>query len=375
MRNLAWVDTAADLESAVMEMARHRSVAVDAEMDSYFVYHTKLCLVQISAGDTDFLIDSLALEDLSPLNRVFQNPEIRKVVHAGENDIPYFRGRGVTFVTLFDTHLAARLLDLESKSLAGLVEKFFSVSLSKDQQRADWRLRPLPAEQVAYARDDTAYLNELADILERLLAEAGLRVEAEQAFANLERFEVRRKDWDPDGWAKIKGARELTGPQRSALAELFGWRERLASKEDLALFRVVGNGLLLALARKKFVHANDLKAWAKSSWLTENATELVALISRAQARGGIPFPEVDRKRHGGLDFEEEALFSRLRDWRNEESRRREVAPERVMSNRQLKEIIKRRPRDMVELSQVETLEPWRCQEYGEVILAILLKSG
>lgn len=371
MRNLLWVDTAEALDDAVREMSRHRSVAVDAEMDSYFVYHTKLCLVQISAGETDFLLDSLALDDLTPLNQVFQNPEIRKVVHAGENDIPFFRGRGVTFVTLFDTHLAARLLDLESKSLAGLVEIFFSVTLSKDQQRADWRIRPLPEEQVAYARDDTAYLNELADILEVRLRDQGLEVEAEQAFATLERFEVRRKDWDPDGWAKIKGAKELTGPQRSALAELFGWRERLASKEDLALFRVVGNGLLLALARKKFVHAGDLKAWARSPWLSDHATELVELISRAQSRGSIPFPEMGRKGHGGLDPQDEALFGRLRDWRNEESRRREVAPERVMSNRQLKEIIKRRPSGLEELKQVDGIEPWRIQEYGQAVLSLL----
>ena len=371
---MLWVDSPVELLKAVDEMAHHRSVAVDAEMDSYFVYHTKLCLVQISAGETDYLIDSLALDDLTPLNRVFQDPEIRKVVHAGENDIPYFRGRGVTVVNLFDTHLAARLLELESKSLAGLVDKFFSVSLAKDQQRADWRLRPLPVEQIAYAREDTAYLNELADILEGLLKDQGLEIEAEQAFANLERFEVRAKEWDPDGWVKIKGARELTGPQRSALAALFDWRERLAEKQDLALFRVVGNGLLLALARKRFVNAADLKAWAKSPWLTQHATELVELITRAQARGGIPFPESKKRQQDGLSPEDEALFSRLRDWRNQESRRREVAPERVMSNRQLKQIIKNRPRTLTELSQVEGLEPWRGQEYGETVLA-LLKSG
>lgn len=371
MRKLVWVDTASGLEDAVSEMARHRSIAVDAEMDSYFVYHTKLCLVQISAGETDFLLDSLALSDLTPLNRVFQDSAIRKVVHAGENDIPYFRGRGVTFVTIFDTHLVARLLDLESKSLAGLVEMFFEVVLVKDQQRADWRLRPLPAEQIAYARDDTAYLNELADLLEERLVDGGMQIEAEQAFAALENFEVRKKDWDPDGWAKIKGAKELTGTQRSAMAELFGWREKLASKEDLAVFRVVGNGLLLALARKRFVHAADLRAWAKSRWISEHAVELVELLSGAQERGSVPFPELGQKRFGGLSPSEEIVFSRLRDWRNSESQRREVPPERVMSNRQLKEILKRQPKDLQELSKVSGIEPWRSQEYGEAVLRLL----
>jgi ribonuclease D len=319
----------------------------------------------------DYLVDSLAIEDLTPLNRVTTQPAIRKVVHAGENDVPYFRGRGVTFKNLFDTHIVAKLLDLESKSLAGLVDLFFGITLSKDHQRSDWRLRPLPDDQIAYAREDTLYLNDLADRLQEDLARAGLQVEAEQAFQTLERFEVRKKDWDPDGWAKIQGARELTGTQRTALAALYGWRDRLASRQDLALFRVVGNGLLLALARKKFSTAQELEAWAKSPWLSRNSAELVELLKKAREAGPIPYPELGRKQFGGLGPEEERLFGRLREWRNEESRRKEVQPERVFSNRQLKKIAKRRPNDLRELGTVEGVEPWRVEEFGPAVLRIV----
>lgn len=374
MRKLVWVDTAPALGSAVEEMAGHSSVAFDAEMDSYFVYHTKLCLVQISAGETDYLVDSLALEDLTPLNKITTDPAIRKVVHAGENDVPYFRGRGVTFVNLFDTHVAAKLLDLDSKSLAGLVEIYFGLVLSKDQQRADWRLRPLPDEQVAYAREDTLHLNSLAEILEKELAAKGMQVEAEQAFAFLERFEVRKKEWDPDGWAKIKGARELTAPQRTLLASLYQWRDGLASKEDLALFRVVGNGLLLALARKRFSSASELRGWARSPFLADNAQELLDLLARAREQKPLPFPELGKKRFGGLAPGEEELFGRLREWRNEESRRKDVAPERVLSNRQLKQIAKGQPRSQQELASVEGLEPWRVEEFGPAVLAIVARA-
>jgi ribonuclease D len=147
MRTLTWVDTTAGLAAAVEELARHSSIALDAEMDSYFVYHTKLCLVQISAGQSDYLIDSLALQDLSLLNTVTMNPAVRKVVHAGENDIPYFRGRGVTFANLFDTHLAARLLDLESKSLAGLVELYFGITAAASRGADRLRSRRHPSSQ------------------------------------------------------------------------------------------------------------------------------------------------------------------------------------------------------------------------------------
>lgn len=355
----------------VKELSQQTSIALDAEMDSYFVYHTKLCLVQISAGDSDYLVDSLALPDLSALNQVTMNASIRKVVHAGENDIPYFRKSGVTFSNLFDTHLAAKLLDLESKSLAGLVELYFGVTLVKDHQRSDWRLRPLPEEQVAYAREDTLYLNDLADRLQTELEGAGLGVEAEQAFASLERFEVKKKDWDPDGWAKIKGAKELSGSQRSALAALYGWRDQLASRQDLALFRVVGNGLLLALARKKFSESSELRAWAKSPWLSDNSDELVDILKRARDRGPVAFPELGHKRFGGLDPKEEERFGRLREWRNRESKRKEVPPERVFSNRQLKKIAKSEPRELEDLKGLDGVEPWRVEEFGPAILDVL----
>lgn len=371
MRKLVWVDTASGLDSVVEELSQHGSIAFDAEMDSYFVYHTKLCLVQISAGDSDYLIDSLALGDLSALNAVTMDSSIRKVVHAGENDIPFFRSRGVTFSNLFDTHVAAKLLESDSKSLAGLVELYFGVTLSKDHQRSDWRLRPLPDEQIAYAREDTLYLNELADRLQVELVDQGLWKEAEQAFSCLESFVVRKKDWDPHGWAKIKGSKELSGVQRTTLEALYGWREQLASKEDLALFRVVGNGVLLALARKRFSKADELRAWAKTPWLVDNSQEIVEILVRAREKGAIPFPDLGKKRFGALSDEEEALFGRLRNWRNDESRRREVPPERVLSNRQLKAIAKRRPQALSDLSSLEGLEPWRVQEFGEVILRLV----
>ncbi len=371
MRNLVWVDRPEALDKAVEELSRHTSIALDAEMDSFFVYHTKLCLMQISAGETDFLVDTLALEDLTALNAVTQDDRIRKVVHAGENDIPYFRGRGVTFNNLFDTHVVARLLDLPSKGLAGLVEIYFQVVLSKEHQRSDWRLRPLPAEQIAYARQDTLYLNELADLLIEPLREGGAMVEAVEAFQSLEKFEVRKKEWDPDGWAKISGARDLTGVQRAALAGLYKWRDALADGLDLALFRVVSNGALLALARKKFTDPEEIRRWSKISWIREDAEKLVRILAEARQGDGVPFPDVGRKRFGGLSPADEAVFSRLREWRNEESRRQNIVSERVFSNRQLKSISVSRPRDMEGLRGVEGLESWRVEQFGATLLELL----
>ncbi len=371
MRTLHWVDTPDQLAEISEKLLDFESVAFDAEMDSYFVYHTKLCLVQISAGTMDVLVDPLALEDLTPLNCVTQNSEIRKVFHAGENDVPFFRDRGVEFENLFDTHIAAKLLDSPSKGLGGLVEHYFEVVLAKEHQRSDWRLRPLPEEQVEYARQDTLYLNQLADLMAEEMEQGELETESSQAFRALESFHVAKKEWDPEGWARIKGSKELGGIQRAVLSELFAWRDRLAQKRDLALFRVASNASLISLSRKKFRSGSDLAGWAKSATLKRHADELVEVMERGRQGGPIDYPDQGKKKYGGLSAEQEALFQRLRQWRNEESEKREVSPERVLSNRQLKRIVKKQPENLDSMKGIQGLEPWRVEEFGETVLEML----
>jgi exosome complex exonuclease RRP6 len=73
------------------------------------------------------------------------------------------RDFGLYLVNLFDTGQAARVLGYPSASLAHLLERHVGVSPDKRYQLADWRLRPLPDDMLAYARTDTHYLLHCAD--------------------------------------------------------------------------------------------------------------------------------------------------------------------------------------------------------------------
>lgn len=374
MRELIWVDSAQGLASAVAHASKHQSIALDAEMDSFFCYHTKLCLVQMTVEETDYLIDSLALDDLSTLNRVTEDPAIVKVFHAGENDVPYFRKHGVEFQNIFDTHIAAKLLELPTKSLGGLVERYFEVILPKDQSRADWRLRPLPEEQVEYARQDTLYLCRLGAILQQELVAGGIEEEACHHFRSLQSVRLRDKVFDAEGWGKIKGARELNALQRSILHELFAWRESLAESLDLAVFRVAPNGALLGLSCKKFHSAEQIAEWAKSPLMRKHAKALAEAMERGRRRGGLPFPELGRRKGEEWSAADEKLFEKLRQWRNQESEKRGVDPSRVFSNRELKKVARHKPQDSESLRALEGLEEWKIKQYGEALLALLAAS-
>jgi ribonuclease D len=77
------VETIPDLEAVAADIARSSRIGVDIESDGFYVYHEKVCLLQISNEDEDFVIDPLAVQDLSPLGPVFRDPNVEKIFHAG----------------------------------------------------------------------------------------------------------------------------------------------------------------------------------------------------------------------------------------------------------------------------------------------------
>ena len=88
------------------------AVGVDTESDSLYVYREKVCLVQLSIPDVDYLVDPLAPGlSLEPLGKLFAAPGVVKVFHAAEYDVMCLkRDAGFQFRNLFDTMWAARIL-------------------------------------------------------------------------------------------------------------------------------------------------------------------------------------------------------------------------------------------------------------------------
>ena len=117
-------------------------LAVDTESNSLFAYQERVCLIQFSTPQEDFLVDPLALDDLSPLERLFADPQIEKIFHAAEYDlITLKRDFKFDFENLFDTMVAARILGWEEIGLGSILKAEFDVELNKRYQRANWGRR------------------------------------------------------------------------------------------------------------------------------------------------------------------------------------------------------------------------------------------
>ncbi len=247
-----FVNSSKRLQEATKLLEGSSRIGVDTESNGFFVYYEKVCLIQISTTDEDLVIDPFVVPDLSLLSRIFRSPEIQKIFHGGDYDIVCLkRDFGFQFANIFDTALACRLLEGQEIALSKLLHHYFDVDLDKSYQRSDWGRRPLTRSQLEYAVLDSKYLVRMCDILSEQLVNADLWERSQEAFKALCRRTWTRSLFDPEGYRKIKGQRDLSPEQAKILRELYLLRDRWARRKDRPPFKIVGNLGLLTLARQQ----------------------------------------------------------------------------------------------------------------------------
>ena len=168
-------------------------LALDTEFIREKTYFPRLCLLQISDGETSACIDPLAVADLSPLLEVLFDTRITKVFHAAGQDLEIFYNEWQRLpLPLFDTQPAAALLGYgEQIGYAGLIQKTLDIDLPKDHSRTDWARRPLGKEQLRYALDDVIYLGQAYQKILRKLEQLGRLVARIHLHGESARFEHR----------------------------------------------------------------------------------------------------------------------------------------------------------------------------------------
>jgi ribonuclease D len=144
----------------------------------------------------------------------------------------------------------------------------------------------LNPEQLFYAQQDTRFLTKLRDQLHSELLEKNLWHQAKQEFARLERIRVRPpREWDPDGYLRLRGAQKLSQTSSRVLKELFSYREHLARKINKAPFRIMNNEVMVRLAGETPDNKKDLLRvkGLPSRFKGKGATSLLRVIKRAKS--------------------------------------------------------------------------------------------
>jgi ribonuclease D len=242
------ITTDAVLDEWCSALNDHDSVAVDTEGDSLHCYFEKLCLIQVTLGTHNVLIDPLEPLDFSKFNTFLSKRRV--ILHGCDYDLRMLR-RGIKFIPgeVFDTYLAARLVGLKEVGLASLVKEFFGIDLPKSSQKANWAKRPLTRAMIEYAINDTLYLVELAERLSERLDALGRWDWFKESCAKAVSAAAEDREKDPERIWKIPGSAGLQGISLAVLKELWLWREEEAKSVDKPSFQVLRNEEMVELAK------------------------------------------------------------------------------------------------------------------------------
>jgi ribonuclease D len=242
------VQDAAGLGRLVDALRHEPAVALDTESNSFHVYRERVCLLQLSTREQDWVVDPLAV-DVRPLGELLCDGR-ETVLHGADYDVRCLRREYAwRLPRLFDTMVAARRLGRAGLGLSALVEARFGVRLSKANQRSDWGRRPLSPDQLAYAALDTHYLLPIAEELRLELAKQGLADQALAEFQRIATVEPKERVFDQEGWRRLKGARDLDAPGKAVLRALWISREARASEADRPPFKVLSEQTMVEIAK------------------------------------------------------------------------------------------------------------------------------
>ncbi len=379
--NFSWIDQPSQLAEVAKTLAAAPWLAVDTESNSMFVYRERMCLLQINAGDTLFVIDALALAmaagdsasaALAPLKKALEATHRPLWVHGGEYDVGVFRRDfGIVLGGVWDSQQAASMLGWERTGYGAVVEKVCGVFLDKAYTQYDWGTRPLDPGALRYAVDDVVYLPKIAEELRTLIAAADL--DEELAIANAA---VAEAGWsggyDPSGFWKIKGVRELQSHSQGVLAALYAWRDGIAKIADKPPGRIINNETLLYLARTVPTTFQLLKRSGVKTWLLTEQGEVLLKVIKDARSDTRPLPP--RPRHREVAPEEELRETRLKDWRRSEAENRKVPLQVVLPARALENLKQFGTKDLNDVPQLGkkrmALYGWKLRELCDVTVPV-----
>jgi ribonuclease D len=200
------IETNQQLAEALAQWQDCEIIGIDTEFVRERTYRADLGLVQLSDGEKVWLVDPLKTGPIDAIARLFEAPDIVKILHAPSEDLDVLLyTTGACPDPLFDTQIACAMLG-ESLQLSYhyTVNWLLDITIDKGETRSNWLKRPLRPAQLHYAALDVCLLpmmyHELAGRLADLDRMSWLQEDCKRL------IERAYEPVDPaDSWMRISG--------------------------------------------------------------------------------------------------------------------------------------------------------------------------
>ena len=370
-----FVESLSELELASSVWLEKKAIAVDTEFVRERTFYPQLGLIQIFDGDKIYLVDPVAIKDLTPVERVLCSPDVVKVFHScGEDLEVLYHQTGQFPQPIFDTQIGAALCGIgPSLGYGALVRELFSLELEKGQTRTNWIRRPLTPEQIHYAAQDVAYLlaayANLSEQLQALGRETWVVEETEQLF-DAERFSPQPELF----YLRIPQARSMSRRELAALKLLFAWREKEARRRDLPRNFVVGQATLPLIAKRRPRNLKELGSiqGLRPQELRRYGQVLLDLLRVAAA---LKPDELPPKLEQPLNLtSHKGKISRLRKAVADRAHEFGIAPELLASKKTVVSVV-HRALTGEKPPLPEALRGWRREVVGDHLLELLARQS
>jgi ribonuclease D len=368
-RPWVWVDQPDAFQRMLVELRQSPVLGVDTEANSLYAYRERVCLIQLSSEQADYLVDPLTLQDLEGLGAIFADEHTQKVFHAGEFDLLGLkRDFGFRFENLFDTMIAAMLLGYERWGLADVLSAELGIELDKRYQKADWGRRPVQEAMKDYARLDSAYLIPLSRRLTEKLQASPRWPLALEDFHRLQAVQPAEKEKNAASFWHVLGNHDLDAAQAHILLELIDYRDRQARERNVPLFRVLSDELLVQVAQ--FVPRNEQELSAvpgmSAALARSHAGGILAAVRTGWEAQGEPLP-----RRTPSDEAYLARLHALQVWRKQEAERLHLHASLVLPRDVMERIAHSNPASEGELGPLMADVPYRFARLSDGILSAL----
>ena len=246
-----WINNNNGLKDLCDQLAESQLIALDTEFIRTDTYYPKIALIQLSDGETIWLVDVLGIDDFLPLKKLLESPDNTLIFHACAEDLEVLdHAINIQPTQIFDTQIAAGIVNIGySMGYARLVDSLLDIQLDKQETRSNWLARPLTQRQLDYATVDVLHLHSLYSILVEMLNQQDRFKWFEEETKGLFKVVDQRKN-NQDYYTRIRGAWRLDAQSLTTLRHLCRWREALSRSKDVPKSRIAKDNVLFDIAKK-----------------------------------------------------------------------------------------------------------------------------
>jgi ribonuclease D len=331
------IESASQMREASQAWKDKPVLGIDTEFVRERTYRANLGLVQVSDGETAWLVDPLAVPSLDPLVSMLDDAGILKVLHSGSEDLEVLlHSVGTLPAPMADTQIACAMLGQPLQlGYHNAANWLLGVELDKDQTRSDWCRRPLQSRQLHYAAMDVLLLPYMLGMLREKLEQNSRWEWLEEDVARMQK--LARLDPDPDRiYLRVAGAGRLKEENLRVLRALARWREIRAIRENRARGFVVQDAVLMKLAQEMPNRPDAIRDMdgIHPRFARRHGEELAQLINDARSDTS-PIDKIE-----SMDDKQRAQLKRMRNLVQAKSKDLEVDPALLASRKELEKLIR-----------------------------------